>query len=90
MSTEQEPARPAGDSMAPACPAHPELIADGWVRRFMVGADREEEVTQLYLSLGHEVRLEKVLPQAFSAKCGGCPVEVCRVNLLLYTRPPAS
>jgi len=75
------------DPKLPECPAHPELIADGWVRRFLVGTDRQAEVTDLYVSLGHEVRLEKLRPEAFAEQCGACPATVCRSHLLLYTRP---
>ena len=74
----------------PVCPSHPELIAEGWVRRFLVGPERQQEVCELYESLGHEVRLEKLEPEAFAESCGACPAVVCRNHLLLYTRPLAS
>jgi hypothetical protein len=70
----------------PDCPSHPELISDGWVRRFLVGQDRRGEVTKLYESLGHEVRLEKLRPETFAEQCGACPAAVCADHLLLYTR----
>jgi hypothetical protein len=76
--------------MAPECPAHPDLIAEGWVRRFLVGPERQQEVCEVYESLGHEVRLEKLEPTAFSDSCGACPAVVCRSHLLLYTRPRGS
>lgn len=69
------------------CPSHPALIAEGWIRRFLVGPDRQVEVIELYESLGNEVRLEKLQPETFAKNCGDCPVEVCRSHLLLYTRP---
>ncbi|MDH3628348.1 MAG: hypothetical protein OEV00_03385 [Acidobacteriota bacterium] len=74
-------------TVLPECPSHPELIAQGWVRRFMVGPDRQAEVTELYESLGNEVRLESVRPDSFDERCGDCPAAVCRSHLLLYTRP---
>ncbi len=77
---------PTGEPKLPECPAHPELIAEGWVRRFLVGPDRQLEVTELYVSLGHEVRLEQLQPQALGEKCGDCAEAVCRSYRLLYTR----
>ena len=78
---------PTGEPKLPECPAHPELIAEGWVRRFLVGPDRQAEVTELYVSLGYEVRLEKLQPEAFAEECGNCPQAICSSYLLLYTRP---
>ena len=78
---------PTGEPELPECPAHAELVAAGWVRRFLVGPDREVEVTELYESLGHEVRLEKLRPETFAEECGSCREAVCRSYLLLYTRP---
>jgi hypothetical protein len=74
----------------PECPSHQELIAEGWERRFLVGPERETEVTELYEALGYEVRLEKLEPEAFSESCGACPAVVCRDHLLLYTRRSAA
>ena len=79
--------RPASE---PECPSHPGLIAGGWTRRFLVGPERRQEVCALYKALGHEVRLEKLEPEAFSESCGACPAAVCRDHLLLYTRRPTS
>ena len=74
----------------PECPTHPELIAEGWNRRFLVGPERQAEVTELYEALGLEVRLEKLEPEAFEESCGACPAVVCRDHLLLYTRRPTA
>ena len=87
MTNDRAAAVPIGELQPPDCPAHAELIAEGWVRRFLVGPDRQAEVTDLYVSLGHEVRLEKLRPEAFAEQCGACPAAVCRSHLLLYTRP---
>jgi hypothetical protein len=38
--------------------ADPELIAQGWERRFTADAQRAEEVVELYARLGYEVRTE--------------------------------
>ena len=78
---------PASEPKLPECPAHPELLAAGWIRRFLVGPDRLAEVTELYEGMGHEIRLEKLQPDAFAEKCGDCPAVVCRTYQLLYSRP---
>lgn len=61
------------------------LARDGWVRRFVVGPPRRQEMTELYEALGHEVRLERPEEEELAGACRGCalPMELFRI---LYTR----
>ena len=34
---------------------HPDLVAQGWVRRFMAAPERAREATELYEAMGFEV-----------------------------------
>jgi hypothetical protein len=50
----------------------PELVAQGWERRFMAGPARVKEVMQLYQEMGYEIHLEPVIPTDLSNDCQGC------------------
>ena len=67
-------------------PPDPELAAEGWERRFMADSKRLEEYTELYTSMGYEVRAEKVKPEEISDQCADCALLICRQFLTLYTR----
>ncbi len=49
-----------------------ELLAQGWVRRFVEAPPRLKEVVELYKSLGYEVRLEADVSPRTAERCRGC------------------
>lgn len=67
-------------------PPDPQLVAEGWDRRFMADSKRLTEYTELYASMGYEVRAEKVKPEEISDQCADCALLICRQFLTLYTR----
>ena len=67
-------------------PADPALTAQGWERRFMADGLRLAEYTELYTSMGYEVRAEKVPPEEIGPECGDCRLVICRQFVTLYTR----
>ena len=71
-------------------PADPELMADGWERRFMADPPRAEEARIIYTELGYEVRAEEIKPSELSVLCGDCRLATCQAYVTLYTRrsPP--
>jgi hypothetical protein len=71
-------------------PADPELVADGWERRFMADPPRAEEARIIYTELGYEVRAEAIKPSELSVLCGDCRLATCKAYVTLYTRrsPP--
>lgn len=66
--------------------ANPALAAEGWERRFMADGLRLAEYTELYASMGYEVRAEKVPPDEIGPECGDCRLLICRQFVTLYTR----
>ena len=62
-----------------------ELARSGWIRRFVGGPPRLGELRELYESLGHEVRLERLSPEELAEECRDCrlALELFRV---VYTR----
>ena len=53
-------------------PPKPELVAQGWARRFMAGAGRAKESQELYAAMGYEVHLEPVAAADLSDECQDC------------------
>ncbi len=69
----------------------PELIADGWVRRFMANPERAKEAVELYESMGFEVKVKELTPADFGPNCTECGNSLCETYVLIYTRKsPAS
>ncbi len=66
--------------------ADPELLADGWERRFVTGGPRAEEVAQLYRQLGYEVRLEPVQSSEIPDGCDDCQIAFVFQFKTVYTR----
>ena len=62
-----------------------ELAAEGWVRRFIGAPPQLDEVRELYVSLGLEVRLDHVSPDDLSEVCSGCPLALSLFRVI-YTR----
>lgn len=81
---------PIEDSLLPnsEIAPDPELVSQGWERRFMADPNREKEALALYQELGFEVRSEKINPTEFSEVCGDCRIAVCKVYTTIYTRKP--
>ncbi len=66
-------------------PPRPELIAQGWERRFMAGAGRAKEAVELYTAMGFEVHLEPILASDLSDECQGCTLAT-NFFVTVYTR----
>lgn len=66
--------------------ADAELIAAGWERRFLADPERAREATELYSSLGYEVKAHKLSPAEFGPLCGQCPAASCLSYVMIYTR----
>ncbi len=67
-------------------PPDPELLAQGWERRFMADSMRAEETTRLYEELGFEVRKEPVIASELSDVCSDCGLVACKTYMTIYTR----
>jgi hypothetical protein len=67
----------------------PQLVAEGWERRFTADPVRARDAFQLYQALGFEVRAEKIQPSEFSTACGDCRLAMCSAYVTIYTRRPA-
>ncbi len=52
----------------------------------MADPDRLDESTELYRSLGMEVKAVPLAPMDFSTACGECPETVCKTYVMIYTR----
>jgi hypothetical protein len=52
----------------------------------MADLERLAEYDELYTSLGHEVRAEKVQPDEVSQECADCRLIICRQFVTIYTR----
>ena len=66
--------------------ADPELIADGWERRFVVDARRTQEMTELYQQLGYEVRAEPARAEDLGDDCDDCQLLPLLEFKTIYTR----
>jgi len=68
----------------------PELVSEGWERRFTADARRVKEYAELYAAMGYEVRAEPVRPEEVGPDCGDCSLILSRLFATLYTRKPLS
>ena len=66
--------------------ADPELVAKGWERRFTTDIKRAEEVIQLYIQLGYEVRAEPVKSEETTECCQNCHSPIGPKLKTIYTR----
>ena len=64
----------------------PELVAAGWVRRFLADPKRAQEATEMYTDLGFEVMAKELTPEDFGPMCGECGISVCHSYVVVYTR----
>lgn len=67
-------------------PPDPKLVAEGWERRFMTQRGRLAEYTDLYGSLGFDVRAEPVRSDEVDPECNDCRLILFRQIVTLYTR----
>jgi hypothetical protein len=66
----------------------PELIAEGWKRRFITDRRRADEMVTLYRELGQDVRMEPVHGD-LGEDCGDC--QLLRLQFcMVYTRNGAT
>ena len=74
---------------SPSAPGDPALLAAGWERRTMVEPARIEEFTELYVSLGFQVKVQELTQENFGSSCEGCAESACSSYVLIYTRKGA-
>jgi hypothetical protein len=65
---------------------NPQLVAQGWKRRFMADRVRAKESIELYESMGYEVLAEPVRPAELRDECSDCKVVVYFSYVNIYTR----
>jgi hypothetical protein len=66
--------------------ADPELIAQGWERRFTATVNRVPEYVELYEAMGCQVRAEPIRAEEVDPDCGDCGLVLHRVIVTIYTR----
>ena len=66
--------------------ADPELVSEGWERRFVADARRAEETMELYEQLGFEVRAEPAQAEELGDDCDGCQLFLLLQFKTIYTR----
>jgi len=67
--------------------ADPELVADGWERRFVADELRAAEAVGLYRQLGFEARADPVNPATeISPDCKDCAIVLQLKYKTIYTR----
>ena len=69
--------------------ADPDLVAQGWERRFITDGRRAREMVDLYSELGYEVHLEPLDEQEFAEECEDCALVALLKFVTLYTRKKA-
>ena len=67
-------------------PPDPQLVAEGWERRFMTNVGRLNEYVELYTSLGFEIRAEPVRSDEVDPECNDCRLILYQPIVTLYTR----
>lgn len=65
-----------------------ELATDGWIRRFVGGPPRLNEVRELYEELGLEVLLDDLSPEELREECGGCVLALSLFQVVYTRRSP--
>lgn len=64
----------------------PQLIQQGWERRFLADRHRAEEAIQLYAEMGYEVRAEPIVNHDLPEACEDCQLAVLLEFKVIYTR----
>jgi hypothetical protein len=59
----------------------------GWIRQFIIEAERAAEFAEMYEELEEEVRVEPVTPDLFlTEECTTCLMAECDKYVVIYTR----
>ncbi len=66
--------------------ADPELVSEGWERRFIADVRRAEEAMELYEQLGYEVRAEPARAEELGDDCDDCQLFLLFQFKTIYTR----
>lgn len=66
-------------------PKRTQLEKEGWTRQFTIEDHRLGEFVELYESMGHEVRVEPVVPSEME-ECQVCFLAECNKYRTIYTR----
>ncbi len=74
-----------GNYLGCTIPPDPQLIADGWERRFIADARMARDASDSYRELGYEVRLEPVDAEGLKDECAGCKALFAKFHAV-YTR----
>lgn len=74
-----------GDFLSCTSPPDPELVAQGWERRFIADARMTRDALETYSELGYEVRLEPIDVEGLKDECTGCKVLLEKFSVV-YTR----
>ncbi len=75
----------SGSYLGCTIPEDPELVAQGWQRRFIGDARMAKESAETYQDLGFEVRLEPIDADNLKDECGGCKIAF-QAFKAVYTR----
>lgn len=75
----------SGSYLGCTLPQDPELVAQGWQRRFIGDARMANESAETYKDLGFEVRLEAMDADKLKDECSGCKVAF-QAFKAVYTR----
>ncbi len=86
----EEVAAHVGSIPAPEIPPNPELIRQGWERRFTADRQRVQEALAMYAQMGFEVRAEPVRLEDLPEGCETCLLVGLLQFQTIYTRRPAS
>jgi len=66
-------------------PPDPQLVAEGWERRFVADARMARDATDSYRELGYEVKLLPVDAESLKDECAGCKALFAQFHAV-YTR----
>ncbi len=68
-------------------PKRTQLEKEGWTRQFTIEEHRVSEYVEVYESLGHEVRVEPMVPSELDMEeCQACYAAECDKYRTIYTR----
>lgn len=58
----------------------------GWQRRIITDRERARELSDIYRSVGFEVRVVAAIPEDFADSCAPCPLVRAGAFQVIYTR----
>jgi hypothetical protein len=74
-----------GEFLGCTLPPNPNLLAEGWERRFIADARMARDAVEMYRELGYEVRLEPVTADELKDECSGCKALIQQFKVV-YTK----